>query len=362
MVDAPMIARALLAVAIAASPASTLAQGAAKASDSAWTEATRAQVLTRAEQALENYYFADRVPGLRAAIEADKAALLQIGDQKTFATALTGDLQRASHDKHIIVWYSPTRDANRGRTPTAAEIAEANRFFRYVAYGYDVGARLNGNIGYLRLGGFGNMPEAKGALDAAMLLVGGTDALIVDLRGNGGGDSDAVTYLLGYFFSKATEVTGAIQRDHGKTVVHRDFTPAAMGGSRYLDRPVYVLIDKATISGGEMFAYDMQTLHRAVLIGATTAGAANGLGSPPYALSDHLSISVPDAVLRNPYTGTNWEGVGVMPDVATDSKSALLAAYERALRAAKGSYDPLDELLQARKDPAGALSASLPQF
>ena len=343
-------------------PALAIAQNVRPTSDPGWTVTMRAQVLSRAEKALANYYFTDKVAKLRAATESNRAVLLRIDDEGAFAAALTSDLQAAVPDKHIIVWYSKKPDANQSHTPTAAEVAATNRFFQYVAYGYNASARLDGNIGYLRIGGFANMPEAKGALDAAMALVDHTDALIVDMRNNGGGDSDAVTYLLGYFFSKPTEVTGAIQRDNGKTVVHRDFTPASIGGSLYLDKPVYILIDKHTISGGEMFAYDMRSLHRAVLIGETTAGAANGLGSPPYFLDDHLSISVPDAILRNPYTGTNWEGVGVTPDVATDSKGALLAAYRQALGAVKGSYDPLDELAQARKDPAAALGASLPSL
>jgi Peptidase family S41/N-terminal domain of Peptidase_S41 in eukaryotic IRBP len=342
-------------------PAATTAQGATP-SPSGWNAATRAQALARAEKALANYYFADRVAGLRAVIETNREALLQINDPKQFAEVLTSDLQEASHDKHIIVWYSKTADENQSRNPTAAEMARMNRFFQYVAYGYDVSARLQGNIGYLRLGGFADMPIFKGAIDAAMTLVGHTDALIVDLQNNGGGDADAVKYLLGYFFLRPTEVSGAIQREHGTTVSFHEFTPAKVGGPRYVNRPVYVLIGPRTISGGEMCAYDLKTLRRALLIGQTTAGAANILGSPPYFLSAHLSISVPDGAIRNPYTGTNWEGVGVTPDVVTEPKAALLTAYERALATVNGSYDPLGELAQARKDPAAALRASLPEI
>jgi retinol-binding protein 3 len=349
-----------ITLALLVNPRTVVAQTATPAG-SAWTT-TRAEVLARAERALENYYYTDRIAALRAAIEANRRVLMQIDNPKQFADALTTDLQKAAGDKHIIVWYSQAADENQSRKPTATGIAEANRFFQYVDYGYNGSLRLNGNIGYLGLGGFANMPKVKTTFDAAMTLVSHTEALIIDLRGNGGGDSDAVDYLLGYFFSKPTEVTGAIQKERGKSIVHHDFTPAKVGGPRYLNKPVYVLIDHKTISGGEMFAYDMKVLRRALIVGEGSAGAANGLGSRPYFLSDHLSISIPDAVTRNPYTGANWEGVGVTPDVETEAHTALLTAYQRAVFAVKEPYDPLGELSQARKDPASALSASLPRI
>ncbi len=325
-----------------------------------WDPATRERVLSRAEQALGNYFYADRVAVLRAAIEQHGSELIAMDDQQKFADALTRILQAAGHDKHIIVWFSQAPDQNQSRKPTAAEVAENQRFFQYVAYGYDASARLPGNIGYLRLGGFADMPAAKATIDAAMRLLSQTRSLIVDLRANGGGDSDTVDYLLGYFFAKLTEVTGAIQRIHGKDVVVHDFTPGAVGAPRYVGKPAYVLIDHDTISGGEMFAYDIKTLHRGTIIGRASAGAAMGLGSKPYFLSEHLSISVPDAVTRNPYTGTNWKGVGVLPDVTIDPKDALVAAYGRALAALSGSYDPLGEIARAHKDPAAALQGFLP--
>jgi C-terminal processing protease CtpA/Prc len=286
---------------------------------------------------------------------------MHIDDQKQFAKALTNELQAVTDDKHIIVWYSEAPNAKNSQ-PTAAQIAAANRFFRYVDYGYNGSARLAGNIGYVALGGFADLPKAKSTIDAAMSLVNPTEALIVDMRGNGGGDSDTVNYLLAYFFSRPVEATTAIQRTGGKLVTHRNFTPAKLGGPRYSNKPVYVLVDHGTISGGELFAYNIQALHRASIIGEVTAGAANGLGAPPYYLSDHLSISLPDTMLRNPYTGTNWEGVGVEPDVTIDGKGALLTAYQRALEGINASYDPLGELNQARKNPAAALSKSFPRI
>jgi retinol-binding protein 3 len=355
----PWMARLALTLSLLfALTASTNAAQPAQNAD--WTLATRTLVLARTEHALGNYFYANRVETLRDAIEQHKSELLGIDDEKNFAVALTGILQAASGDKHIIVWFSQNSDENQSRKPTSAELAEQEKFFRFIAYGYDASARLPGNIGYLRLGGFADMPAAKSTIDAAMLVVSQTSSLIVDLRGNGGGDNDTVDYLLGYFFARPTEVTGAIQRKQGKAVFVHDFTPATVGAPRYASKPIYVLIDHDTISGGEMFAYDIGVLHRGLIIGQTSAGAASGLGSRPYFLSDHLSISVPDAVTRNPYTGTNWEGVGVIPNVKVEPKDALLASYSRALKSVNDSYDPLGDVAQAQKDPAAALKAFLP--
>lgn len=325
-----------------------------------WTMSQRRQALDDAERALDAYFYSDRIAALRGVIEADRKWLLQISDQKAFAKALTTALQNASGDKHIIVWFSD-RPTN-GTSSPANDAASEQRFFAHIGYGFDCTARLTGNIGYLKLGGFADMPGAKATLDAAMTLVSSTDALIVDLRGNGGGDSDTVAYLLGYFFAHPTEITGAIVREHGTFHTDRDFTPATVGSRKYLSKPLYVLIDRQTISAGEMFAYDLKTLHRAMVLGEASAGAAMGLGSPPFPLTEHLSISVPNAETRNPYTGTNWDGTGVIPDVALSSKETLLAAYERALAAANERYDPTNELPGTMQDPAAALRASFPSM
>lgn len=342
-----------------AAPAAAYAQTPA-ADSSGWTPASRAAVLAGAEKALGNYIFADKVGALRAAVERHRNELVALGDEKAFAKALTRVLQTAAGDKHLIVWYSDVPHASSGGSPNDAQTAEMNRFFRYVDYGFRGVARLSGNVGYVSIGGFADLSQAKATIDSAMSLVGSTQALIVDMRGNGGGDSDTVTYLLGYFFPKSVEVTYAVQESGGKAVTNRNFTPAHVGGPRFAAKPVYVLVDRDTISGGEMFAYDIQSLQRATVIGESTAGAANGLSAAPVDLNAHLSISIPDTLLRNPYTGTNWEGVGVKPDVATSGKAALLEAYTRAIGTIRDAYDPAGELAQARKDPAAALRRSLP--
>ena len=103
-----------------------------------------------------------------------------------------------------------------------------------------------------------------------------------------------------------------------------------MPGSRYLDRPVYLLTSHDTFSGGEDFCYTLQALGRAELIGETTGGGAHPTRMVP--ISSTLAISVPFARSINPVTGTNWEGTGVNPDVGVAAREAYDVAYEKALR------------------------------
>jgi C-terminal processing protease CtpA/Prc len=72
----------------------------------------------------------------------------------------------------------------------------------------------------------------------------------------------------------------------------------------------------------------LQCLHRATVIGETTAGAANM--SLPYALNDWWAVAVSSGRPINPITKTNWEGVGVKPDVPVSADAALEEARRHA--------------------------------
>lgn len=95
----------------------------------------------------------------------------------------------------------------------------------------------------------------------------------------------------------------------------------------FTDKPIYVLTSDFTFSGGEEFAYDMQVLGLAKLVGTITGGGANPGGVMPIAAG--LTIFVRSGRAENPITGTNWEGVGVVPDIDVPSADALAVALER---------------------------------
>ena len=159
-------------------------------------------------------------------------------------------------------------------------------------------------------------------------LVSGTYALIIDLRRNHGGSPHGVVFWCSYFFAAGgTHLNDILHAGTGET--RQFWSMAYVPGSRYLDRPVYLLSSAETFSGGEDFCYSMQAQGRAEVIGETTGGGAHPTRTIP--ISATIAISVPFARSVNPVTGTNWQGTGVVPDIAVPAASACDVAHRKAL-------------------------------
>ncbi len=176
----------------------------------------------------------------------------------------------------------------------------------------------------------GALPQNAGASIAAVMeLVSGTYALIIDLRRNGGGSPDGVVFWCSYLFDgPGIHLNDIFEAETGET--RQFWSMSYVPGSRYVDKPVYLLTSHETFSGGEDFCYTLQALGRAQLIGETTGGGAHPTGMRP--LSPTMAISVPFARSVNPITGTNWEGTGVVPDVSVAAAEAYDVSYGMALR------------------------------
>jgi Peptidase family S41/N-terminal domain of Peptidase_S41 in eukaryotic IRBP len=201
--------------------------------------------------------------------------------------------------------------------------------FRPMNFGIFRVERLAGNVGYLDLRMVADPGRAGTAIAAAMELVAGTYALILDLRQNGGGSPHGAAFWCSYLFAGAdTHLNDIYDADTGET--RQFWSLAHVPGARYLDRPVYVLSSARTFSGGEDIAYTLQAQGRAQVIGETTGGGAHPTRMVP--ISETMAISVPFARSINPVTGTNWEGTGVVPDIAVPADRAYDVAYGLALR------------------------------
>jgi peptidase S41-like protein len=281
-----------------------------------------------------SYVLPDRGAAAADALEASLAAGEYDGlDDKALAEKLTGQLYEVCHDRHLRVrvrppWAGvrrPGRDGGPDRPPLPSWLERHGPH----NFGIHRVERLDGDVGYLDLHGVAHPEDGGRAIAAAMELVAGTGALIIDLRRNSGGSPDGVVFWLSYLFPDAqTHLNDIFDAGTGET--KQFWTLAHVPGDRYLDRPVYVLTSAQTFSGGEDFAYSLQAQGRAEVIGETTGGGAHPTDTIP--VTPTLAVSVPNARSINPVTGTNWEGTGVTPNVAVPADAAFGIAYGRALR------------------------------
>jgi hypothetical protein len=282
--------------------------------------ATRQAVVTGLAAALRNLYVFPEV-GDRAAAkveaQAKAGAYDGLADPRAFADLLTADLAGVAHDKHLRVMV-PGGPPPEGRGPPPRAEAGVVR-----------ADLLAGDIGYLEVSGFPPKAAFKPAIDRAMAALAGTRALIIDLRRNGGGAPDGVNYLVSFFVdpAKPMHVNDIVNRTPNTQTFQTTTFWSVATPTGYLNKPVYVLTGARTFSGGEGFAYDMKTHKLGVLVGETTGGGANPGGVVP--LPDGLGVFVPRGRSQSPITGTNWEGVGVAPDLAVPAATALHVALQK---------------------------------
>jgi C-terminal processing protease CtpA/Prc len=296
--------------------------------------ATRTQVIDAVLKRLnDSYVFPEVAKKMETSIRerVDKKEYDQITSAKQFAATLTKDLQAVSNDKHLRVRYSHSPIPERGqrREPTAEEREQRKRDMNWMNHGFAKVERLRGNIGYLEFLNF--MDEELGAdtVAAAMNFVNGTDALIIDLRGNGGGNPAMVALICSYLFGpEPVHLNDLYWREGDRT--DQFWTRKEVAGKRYLNKDVYVLTIKRTFSGAEEFTYNLKNLKRATIIGETTGGGAHPGGM--FRMHQHFGAFVPTGRAINPITKTNWEGTGVTPDVAVPADQALVVARLMALK------------------------------
>src|SRR5687768_2023065 len=296
--------------------------------------ATRTQVIDAVLKRLnDSYVFPEVAKKMEQSLRErnDKKEYDQITSAKQFAATLTKDLQAVSNDKHLRIRYSHSPIPERGprREPTAEEREQRKRDMNWMNHGFVKVERLRGNIGYLEFLNF--MDEERGAdtVAAAMNFLNGTDALIIDLRGNGGGNPAMVALISSYLFgAEPVHLNDLYWREGNRT--EEFWTRKEVAGKRYLNKDVYVLTSKRTFSGAEEFTYNLKNLKRATIIGETTGGGAHPGGG--FRIHEHFGMFVPTGRAISPITKTNWEGTGVTPDVVVAADQALLVARLMALK------------------------------
>jgi hypothetical protein len=293
--------------------------------------ATRARVISGTIAKLDEFYvFPEISKKMGDAVRArqKRGEYDSVTDGDAFAKLLTDNFQEVSHDKHLRVDFSPAAMPERPEGPPDADaIAQYRKEMERMNCGFDKMEILSGNVGYLKFDMFAD-PEVCGPTAvAAMGFLANVDAIIFDLRENGGGDPKMVALVSTYLFSKPTHLNDLWER---KTdTIQQYWTLAYVPGKRLDDKPAYVLTSKRTFSGAEEFTYNLKNLKRATIIGETTGGGAHPVSG--HRIDDHFMIGVPFAKAINPISKINWEGTGVEPDVKVPAADALATARKLAM-------------------------------
>jgi hypothetical protein len=321
-----------------------------------------------AEAIGKEYYDAGRAAEISAGLIAlikmkDYAA---IDDAHGLASMLTTHLSR--EDRHFGVNYvgmdlireieaSKLTEKDEGES-SQAEHGDPYAGLRRANFGFAKVEILAGNIGYFDLRQFSPIEPAAETATSVLNFIANTDAVIIDVRNNGGGEPSMVQFLTSHFLAPGGEtLINTFVSRHTEYPNQMWSLPSHPAGNRP-ETPLYVLTSSGTGSAAEGFAYHLRAMERATLIGETTYGAGNP--GRTFHIDEGYSIFISTGSARNPITGSNWEGTGVEPHIPVKSSTALDEALLRIYSELVGSADDEDiarslswaqESLAARLNP-----------
>ena len=288
------------------------------------TAVVRAAVIDSAVARLERTYVeADTARLIGSVLQGQReaGAYTKADNPAQFAELVTRDLRSLNGDLHLSLRYLPNPSPG-GTTGLPSDP-------RFLNFGMGKAEILDGNIGYLEITGFlgGNYQDA--VVDALRFL-SRTDALIIDVRRNGGGSGEMSHFIFSHFLGAEPVPTIQVRgRASAEPVVRHSL--ASVPGPRRPEVPLFVLTSQATGSAAEEFSFVLKNRKRATIVGTRTAGAGHMVTFVPVGNGFVMGLSI--TRVSDPLTGKEWEQVGVQPDLAVPAESALAEAHVAALRA-----------------------------
>ena len=311
-----------------------------------------------------NYIFAETAKKVEEALRAKLKAgdFDKLAAAPDFARAVGAVILDVSKDRHTGFAFNPAlaEDLRRleGRSEEEAKKVRERQLLesRRDNFGFRKVERLPGNIGYIDFRVFESPVDAGPTAVAAMNFLAYCDAIIVDLRQNGGGEPAQIQLISSYFFEEPVHLNDLYAR--ASDLTENYWTLPYVPGARASKADVYVLTSARTFSGAEEFSYNLQNLKRATIIGETTGGGAHPTNA--MIVRRDFILRVPFARAINPVSKTNWEGTGVKPDIACPAAEAFDKAYALAVEklaakatdpAVKAQYEWILEGEKAKKTP-----------
>jgi C-terminal processing protease CtpA/Prc len=286
------------------------------------------QITEIADNIKEYYIFEDMANQLSKKLKSEiELKTFDNLTDKEFAKSLSSYLTKNGNDLHFNVLYRPSEEEKKPVNEKEL-LQKYDSINKQWNYGFEKVTRLDGNIGCIEYTGFpeGNK-SAQQILVATMNFVSNTNALIIDLRNNRGGDGKMVRLFLSYFFNERIKLSEIYTRYNNKT--EEKYTFKKVNGKKYLDKPVYLIVNNNTISAAEALAYNLQQNKIAKIIGDKTYGAANPV--KVFFIGNKYHLFIPISIEKNSVTKTNWEHTGIDADIKISSEKALTKAHITAL-------------------------------
>jgi C-terminal processing protease CtpA/Prc len=278
---------------------------------------SRESVLTKSIELIgEQYVFAEVASEILGRLRENAPRYLLLTSDKEFADAITQDMFEIAHDVHLTLTIRQKNDVT---LPPVASV----RF-------------LDNGIALIEITRFPSVHGERGAdaireINDAFMLAARATALIIDVRDNPGGDASSVALATSYLFPPKPELLALYnyrsEVTPGENRTWEKLPHEVSGAYRPLaDKPVCVLISKDTFSAAEEFAYNLQQMKRATIIGERTKGGAHP--SKRHLIEGTFVLSLPFAETINPISHTNWESVGIIPDMECASQDAVKVAID----------------------------------
>jgi retinol-binding protein 3 len=275
-----------------------------------------------------------------------KGIYKKITDLPEFTAQLTKDLQSVSKDRHLRVRALPPSTQGESKQPSPEEERkERLKRLQYQNFGFKKVELLPGNIGYIDFRFFADATLGGATAIAAMNFLAHADAIIFDLRQNGGGSPSMIQLMSSYLFEEPVHLNSFYVRKTNET--NQFWTQSWVAGPKMVDMPVFVLTSSYTFSGAEEFTYNLKNMKRGTIIGETTGGGAHPVNGRVFK-NLNVSMALPFGRAVNPITGTNWEGTGVEPDIKVPADQALMVARIKAMKKLK--KDEKDETKKQQMD------------
>ncbi len=309
-------------------------------------EAVTETVHQMSELLEKNYVFPEKAAAMKKMLQQNLAqgSYFELTLEE-FATKVNKDLQGISPDKHMRVDVFPEKPVTDNRSPQTLGGKKPQKInpFKKIEF-------LPGNVAWVVLDNFPKPDLCDEYVISTMNCISSAKAVIFDLRNNGGGSPLLVQLILSYLLEPKTHYNSVFNRIKNTISEYRTYQintgfeseggigsdnkesklNGKINSTELTKAPVYVLTAKRTFSAAEEFAYDIQSIKRGKIVGNSTGGGAHQMNG--FGVYGRIGMLIPYTKPINPFTGTDWEGTGVKPDIEVNVNEALKTAHVDALK------------------------------